>query len=143
MDDKKFWNGKRVFVTGHTGFKGSWLCLWLHALGAEVFGYALDPPSDPSLFDTACVEQLMSSVIGWRAMNHSGPKGPGTTPPSPGIKFFTPLDETGSKWRETVVSGDEVAVEDIRAADLNGDGRADIVAAARQTKNLKIFFSKP
>ena len=82
-------------------------------------------------------------VVGWRAMNHSGPKGPGTTPPSPGIKFFTPLDESGAKWRETVVSGDEVAVEDIKAADLNGDGRADIVAAARQTKNLKIFFSKP
>lgn len=46
-----FWAGKRVFLTGHTGFKGSWLALWLTRLGAEVTGYALAPPSDPSLFD--------------------------------------------------------------------------------------------
>lgn len=76
-------------------------------------------------------------VVGWRAMH------PADTPGGPGIKLFTPLDEEGSKWRETKVSGDEVAVEDIKAGDLNGDGRADIVAAARQTKNLKIFFSQP
>ena len=42
---------QRVFVTGHTGFKGSWLAEWLVALGAEVTGYALDPPTQPSLFD--------------------------------------------------------------------------------------------
>jgi len=60
----------------------------------------------------------------------------------PGIKFFAPLDKTGTKWREQKVSAKEVAVEDIKAADLNGDGLADIVAAARQTKNLTIFFSK-
>jgi len=76
-------------------------------------------------------------VVGWRALHPKDP--PGT----PGIKFFAPLDEAGTKWRETVVSGGEVAVEDIKAADLNGDGRADFVAAARQTKNLKIFYSKP
>ncbi len=73
-------------------------------------------------------------VVGWRAMH---PKG------TPGIKLFTPMDDDGKTWRETKVSGDEVAVEDIKAADLNGDGKADIVAAARQTKNLKIFFSQP
>ena len=43
--DTKFWNGKRVFITGHTGFKGSWLSIWLNALGAKVAGYALSPPS--------------------------------------------------------------------------------------------------
>ena len=57
--------------------------------------------------------------------------------------LFTPLDEEGKEWRETVISGPELAVEDIKAADLDGDGRPDIVAAARQTKNLKIFFTKP
>jgi len=45
------YQGKRVLVTGHTGFKGSWLCEWLLALGAEVYGFALQPPTNPSLFD--------------------------------------------------------------------------------------------
>jgi len=47
---KKFWSGKRVLLTGHTGFKGSWLSLWLHTMGAEVFGYSLEPEDTPSLF---------------------------------------------------------------------------------------------
>jgi CDP-glucose 4,6-dehydratase len=47
---RDFWSGKRVLVTGHTGFKGSWLVLWLNALGAEVAGYALEPPTQPSLW---------------------------------------------------------------------------------------------
>ena len=72
-------------------------------------------------------------VVGWRAMRPSG---------TPGIKLFTPLDEEGTKWRETKISGSELAVEDIKAADLDGDGRPDIVAAARQTKNLKIYFNQ-
>ena len=60
----------------------------------------------------------------------------------PGIKLFTPMDEAGSRWRETRISADEVAVEDIKVADLNNDGKIDIVAAARQTKNLVIFFNE-
>jgi len=58
------WNGKRVFVTGHSGFKGSWLCLWLKALGAEVTGYALPPASSPNLFDVATVGEGMCSLVG-------------------------------------------------------------------------------
>jgi CDP-glucose 4,6-dehydratase len=60
----EFWRGKKVFLTGHTGFKGSWLSLWLQKLGAEVTGYALQPPTDPSLFEVANVAQGMTSVIG-------------------------------------------------------------------------------
>jgi CDP-glucose 4,6-dehydratase len=61
--NSKFWKGKKVFLTGHTGFKGSWLCLWLHQLGAEVTGYALNPPTDPSLFDLCGIGALVDSVI--------------------------------------------------------------------------------
>ena len=53
-----------MFLTGHTGFKGSWLSLWLQQLGAEVTGYALQPPTNPSLFDVANVAQGMKSIIG-------------------------------------------------------------------------------
>ncbi|MCC2097534.1 MAG: CDP-glucose 4,6-dehydratase, partial [Hyphomicrobiales bacterium] len=75
-----FWRGKRIFLTGHTGFKGGWLALWLHALGAEVHGYALEPPDGPNLFtasrlndclathtlgdirDSACLGQAMAAA---------------------------------------------------------------------------------
>lgn len=60
----EFWKGRRVFLTGHTGFKGSWLSLWLQDLGAEVTGYALPPPTIPSLFEEARVGEGMNSVIG-------------------------------------------------------------------------------
>lgn len=59
-----FWKGKRVFLTGHTGFKGSWLSLWLQEMGADVKGYALEPPTDPALFNVAEVAQGMESEIG-------------------------------------------------------------------------------
>lgn len=61
--DIDFWKGKRVFLTGHTGFKGSWLSIWLHMLGAEVTGYALPPPTEPNLFELAHVGDLVHSVI--------------------------------------------------------------------------------
>jgi CDP-glucose 4,6-dehydratase len=59
-----FWKNKRVFLTGHTGFKGSWLALWLQSLGAKVIGYALKPPTYPNLFEVASVEKGMQSIIG-------------------------------------------------------------------------------
>lgn len=59
-----FWHGKKVFLTGHTGFKGSWLSLWLQHMGAQVTGYALMPPTEPNLFEVADVGQRMNSIIG-------------------------------------------------------------------------------
>lgn len=59
-----FWKDRRVLVTGHTGFKGSWLSLWLQEMGARLTGFALDPPSEPSLFETAKVAGGMTSIRG-------------------------------------------------------------------------------
>lgn len=62
--EPKFWNGKKVLLTGHTGFKGSWLSLWLQRLGATVIGYSQPAPTHPSLFEAAHVAAGMTSIIG-------------------------------------------------------------------------------
>lgn len=62
--NSSFWAGKRVFLTGHTGFKGSWLSLWLQSMGANLHGLALMPPTTPALFDEASVGSGMTSTIG-------------------------------------------------------------------------------
>jgi len=72
-------------------------------------------------------------AAGWRAMN---PKG------SPGVRLFTPLDSEGTAWRTTELSGDAVAIEDMKAADLNADGKPDLVLAGRQTHNLRILWNE-
>jgi CDP-glucose 4,6-dehydratase len=64
MINQVFWRGKRVFLTGHTGFKGGWLSLWMSSLGAEVKGYALNPPTTPSLFNEAKIDSIIDSQIG-------------------------------------------------------------------------------
>ena len=62
--DQNFWKDKRVFLTGHTGFKGGWLSLWLQSMGVKLTGYSLNPLSDISLFSVADVESEMRSIIG-------------------------------------------------------------------------------
>lgn len=64
MINPEFWKGKHVFLTGHTGFKGSWLSLWLTEMGAIVKGYALNPPTTPSLFEEARVIEKIESQVG-------------------------------------------------------------------------------
>jgi CDP-glucose 4,6-dehydratase len=64
VTDPTFWGGKRVFITGHTGFKGSWLSIWLQEMGAELTGYSLAPPTQPNLYDAAAVGSGMYSVRG-------------------------------------------------------------------------------
>jgi hypothetical protein len=74
-------------------------------------------------------------VVGWRAMNK--PK-----EVKVGIKLFTPLDQEGKDWRPTLIDDNTMACEDLTVADLNGDGKLDIVAAGRATKNVKIYFNE-
>jgi CDP-glucose 4,6-dehydratase len=62
--DPQFWRGRRVLLTGHTGFKGAWLSLWLQSLGAELAGFSLDVPTEPSLYELARVGEGMQSIEG-------------------------------------------------------------------------------
>ncbi len=64
MLDANFWRGKKVFVTGHTGFKGSWLVLWLNSMGASVFGYSLPAPTNPNMFELCKLDRDIQSVMG-------------------------------------------------------------------------------
>lgn len=72
-------------------------------------------------------------VAGWRGMN---PKG------TPGVRLYTPPENGSGAWRVSEISGEAVAIEDIKSADLDGDGRADLVLAGRQTKNLRILWNR-
>lgn len=64
VNNNNFWQGKKVLVTGHTGFKGSWLIIWLNHLGAFVKGYSLEPNTSPSLFESAKIQNLCTHQIG-------------------------------------------------------------------------------
>ncbi len=64
MDIMEFYKGKKVFITGHTGFKGAWLCRILIKAGAKVTGYSLEPPTHPALFEMAGIEEKMKSIVG-------------------------------------------------------------------------------
>lgn len=72
-------------------------------------------------------------VAGWRAKNSEG---------KVGIKLFVPLDNAGKKWKQTMVDDNTMACEDLCLADLNGDGKLDIIASGRGTKNVKVYFNE-
>ena len=63
MPDRAAWAGRRVWLTGHTGFKGAWLALWLQALGAEVYGFSADKVGEPSLYEVADVADGMAGEV--------------------------------------------------------------------------------
>ena len=73
-------------------------------------------------------------VIGWRGKDQDG---------KVGIKMFIPLDNEGKNWKQSLVDDNTMACEDLCLADLNGDGKLDIVASGRATKNVKIYFNDP
>ncbi len=61
--DPGFWENRKVFLTGHTGFKGGWLSIWLKNLGAKVTGFAIEPPTDPAIFNVAAIEHTLVKSI--------------------------------------------------------------------------------
>jgi hypothetical protein len=96
---------------------------------------------DESLVDghaVACGDVLKLGsdqiVVGWRAMNRPGVK--------VGIRIYTPADSVGLEWKPSLIDDNTMACEDLKLADLDGDGRLDIIAAGRATKNLKIYFNE-
>ncbi|MCS6776665.1 MAG: CDP-glucose 4,6-dehydratase [Chloroherpetonaceae bacterium] len=121
----EFWRGRRVLVTGHTGFKGAWLSLWLQRLGAEALGYALDPPTSPSLYDAAGVGHGMASVRG-------------------DVRDFALLSQTFRRFRPEVVlhlaaqSLVRVSYEaPLETYAVNVMGTAHVLEAARQTEGVR------
>ena len=63
MINKSFWKGKRVLITGHTGFKGGWLSIWIKNLGAQVIGYSLNPITKKNFFDQTKIKKFLKKII--------------------------------------------------------------------------------
>lgn len=129
MVNPAFWQGKRVFLTGHTGFKGSWLALWLQHMGAAVKGYALTPPTNPSLFDVAHVSDGMQSEIG-------------------DIRNFEQLNASVTSFNPDILihMAAQPLVrlsyrEPLETYDINVMGTAKVLEAARSCANLKAIVS--
>ena len=119
--------------------------------GNQVVVYTAPAPSDREAFwkrkvidetlkeghALACGDLLGAGfdqvVVGWRGKNSEG---------KTGVKVFTPLDKEGKTWRQSIVDEDSMACEDLCLADLNGDGKIDIIASGRATKNVKIYFNE-
>lgn len=129
MIDRNFWQGKRVFVTGHTGFKGSWLSVWLHLLGARVKGYALTPPTEPSLFKEAKVSSIVESQIG-------------------DIRDLVSIKESLSKFNPDILIHMAAQplvrysyIEPIETYETNVLGTAKVLESARSCSDLKAIIS--
>ena len=127
--DFEFYRGKTVFLTGHTGFKGSWMCRVLTTLGANVAGYSLEPPTSPSLFETAGIEKEITSVTG-------------------DICDLKRLSETMQKYRPEIVihmAAQPIVRESYRdpvyTYETNVMGTVNICEAVRQCGSVKSFVN--
>jgi len=136
----KLSGGKRFFATVEP-MHGTNLVVYTPPGGPDTNTLWKRNVIDPSLVDghaLACGDLSGAGsdqiVVGWRAMGKPGVK--------VGIKLFTPLDREGAKWQQTLVDDNTMACEDLCLADLDGNGKLDIVAAGRATKNLKVYFNE-
>ncbi|WP_028593387.1 CDP-glucose 4,6-dehydratase [Paenibacillus assamensis] len=129
MTEHSFWHQKKVFITGHTGFKGSWLTLWLTSLGAQVIGYSLSPISSPNLYEAANVSELCTSIQGdindYPSLLHA------ISTHQPEILFHLaaqPLVRPSYK-------------EPVYTFATNVLGTAHVLEAARQTKSVQVIVN--
>ncbi|WP_029543136.1 CDP-glucose 4,6-dehydratase [Selenomonas sp. AB3002] len=129
MMDLSFYRGKRILVTGHTGFKGSWLCQILKQAGAEVTGYALEPVTEPNLFQIAGVAEGMTSVIG-------------------DVRDFAILRDVFAKAQPEIVlhlAAQPLVIksyeEPVLTYETNVMGTVNVLECVRQTESVKSFLN--
>ena len=129
MTDLSFYAGKKALVTGHTGFKGSWLCHILKLAGAKVTGYALEPPTEPSLFNIAGIAEGMNSVMG-------------------DVRDFAALRETFQQAQPEIVfhlSAQPLVIrsyeEPLLTYETNVMGTVNVLECIRQTESVKSFLN--
>lgn len=127
--NNKFWKEKKILLTGHTGFKGSWLSLWLQKLGAELVGFSKSIPTNPSLFETAKVEEGMNSIIG-------------------DIRNFDNILEVVLQHKPEIIIHmaaqslvQESYVEPIETYETNVMGTVNILETARKTRIPKVIIN--
>lgn len=129
MTDLDFFKGKKVFVTGHTGFKGTWLCRILNNAGAEVLGYSLEPPTDPNLFELLKMEGQIESIIG-------------------DIRDYEKLAEAFERFQPEIVmhlAAQPIVRDSYKAPrytyETNVMGTVNILECVRNTKTVKSFLN--
>ena len=129
MVDHSFWKNKKVFITGHTGFKGGWMSMWLYSMGAIVKGYSLEPLGKESLFNIASIEDLTNSEIGdirdLRKLSNS-------------IEDFSPDILIHMAAQPLVIKSYSKPVETF---ETNVIGTANVLEAARHSKTIKAIIN--
>jgi CDP-glucose 4,6-dehydratase len=129
MLNKDFWNGKRVYITGNTGFKGSWLSLWLHSMGTKIQGYSLKPNESDNLFEIAQIDKLVKTDFN-------------------DIRDFNDLSESLNNFSPEIVFHMAAQplvrysyVEPLETYQVNAIGTANLLEASKKCKSVKAVIN--
>ena len=127
--NQSFWKNKKILITGHTGFKGSWLTVWLKKLGADITGFSKSVPTNPSLFETVNIEKDIKSVIG-------------------NIQNYELLKETISKYEPEIIfhmAAQSLVIKSysnpIETFSTNVMGTVNLLYAVKETKKPKVVIN--